>query len=218
MPSLRFSVWKSRRGSPVVVALFAFWLAGGGGFRGLAGLGWTDVVVVFSLLIGIGMSTIRRLKKKLIWLELHALRRPRAGRRAGQRRRTSWSPSAGGRCTRSSISLMAFLVSFLPRVAGITLLGVAMVFDGLRHPRRRRTAGSRTFVVHGAFLVAVRGARTRCCCSARLAIAREGGARRGEEPHPRGGGARAYLPAGHLRDAGQPPRAEGPGEVAGRAR
>src|SRR3954471_14017976 len=51
---------------PVAASLFAFLRLAAGGFRGLAGLGWTDAAVVVALLVGIGMSTLRRLRKNSV--------------------------------------------------------------------------------------------------------------------------------------------------------
>ncbi|MBX5482054.1 MAG: diguanylate cyclase [Myxococcaceae bacterium] len=65
---------------------------------------------------------------------------------------------------------MAFLVSFLPRPAGLTLLGVALVFDGLvtLAPPAPRIA---EFFAHAAFLVLF-AALYHFVLSARLALAR----------------------------------------------
>jgi two-component system, cell cycle response regulator len=141
-----------------------------GGFRGLASLDWSDAAAVLLLLVGVGISGVRR------------IRRSAAG--ASQLLRDNLElggclvaaayvvVSIGGAALFPIVYLlMAFLVSFLPPAAGLTLLGVSLVFDGLvtlAPPDPSLPA----FFSHAAFQVLF-SAMYRVVLSARLAMARK---------------------------------------------
>src|SRR6476619_5849425 len=122
MATLRTIARKIPRHIPVAAALFAFVRLAAGGFRGLAGLGWTDAAVVLSLLVGIGMSTIRRLKKNSVGASFTLYEDLEFG--GGLVAAAFIVVAIGGSPLYPIVYLlMAFLVSFLQRNAGMTLLG-----------------------------------------------------------------------------------------------
>src|SRR3954469_17784454 len=107
---------------PVAAALFAFLRIAAGGFRGLASLGWTDAAVVMALLIGIGLSTVRRLRKTSVGGSFTLYEDLEFG--GGLIAAAVVVVAIGGVPLYPIVYLlMAFLVSFLQRSAGMTLLG-----------------------------------------------------------------------------------------------
>jgi two-component system cell cycle response regulator len=149
--------------------LFTLVHLGRGGFRGLASLGWWDAAAVLLLLAGIGFSAVRRARRSAAGatpllrddLEL-----------GGCLVATAYVVVSVGGAPLFPIVylLMSFLVSFLPRTAGLTLLGVSMLFDAiitLAAPNPSLTA----FLTHAAFQVLF-AAMYHLVLSGRLALAR----------------------------------------------
>ncbi|MFL5318020.1 MAG: diguanylate cyclase [Myxococcaceae bacterium] len=170
MTGIRLLARRIPRHIPVAAALFAFLRIAAGGFRGLASLGWTDAAVVVALLIGIGMSTVRRLRKNSVGGTFTLYEDLEFG--GGLIAAAFVVVAIGGPPLYPIVYLlMAFLVSFLQRSAGMTLLGTAAVFDGL--VTLGRTDGSvAAFSAHVTFL-AMFAALYHFVLSARLAIAKK---------------------------------------------
>ena len=112
-------------GAGVVLALLAM-----GRFAGLASLGWPEVGALLLLLAGVGAASWRRFR--IVWrggtrklrddLELGAVVLAAAYAII----------QVGGAPLYPLVYLvMAFLVAFLPRTSGISLLAVALAFDGV---------------------------------------------------------------------------------------
>ena len=140
-----------------------------GGFRGLSSLGWWDAAGVLLLLAGIALSAGSRARRNAAGaapllrddLELGACLLATA----------YVVVSVGGAPLFPIVYLlMSFLVSFLPRAAGLTLLAVSMVFDAtvtLAGP----TPSFAAFLTHSAFQFLF-GAMYHLVLSGRLALAR----------------------------------------------
>lgn len=159
-----------QRQLPAFAVLFTLVHLGRGGFRGLGQLGWWEAAAVVLLLLGVGLSSMRKLRRD----------------HAGATRLFRDDLELGGCLVAAAYVvvsiggpplfpivylLMAFLVSFFPRAAGFTLLGVALVFDALvtlAPPTPRVTE----FLAHAAFLVLFAGLY-HLVLSARLAVARK---------------------------------------------
>ncbi len=155
------------RAIPGAAVVLTLALLARGGFHSLGASGWAEIVTTALLVLGVSVSSWRRV-----------------------RRGTSGAPSnlrdelefGGGLLAATSIVvslvgpavfplvylLMAFLVTFLSRPAGLTLLGAAVLFDGLdtlpAHPT--------TFLAHTGFLL-VFAAMYHVVLSARLAAAQK---------------------------------------------
>jgi two-component system cell cycle response regulator len=158
------------RSLPAVAVVFTLVHLGRGGFRSFGALGGWEALCMLALLGGLGLSAVRR------------VRRNRSGASPLLRDDLELGGclialayavvSVGGPPLVPIVYLlMAFLVSFLPRAAGLTLLGVALVFDGLV------TLGQpvpqiASFVTHAAFLVLF-AALYHVVLSARLLLARK---------------------------------------------
>ncbi len=155
---------------PAVAVVFTLFHLGRGGFRSFGALGAWEAACVVLLLAGLGVSVARRVRRNRTGAPLQ------------------WRDDMEMGCSLIAMAyavvsvggpplvpivylLMAFLVSFLPRAAGFTLLGVALVFDGLvtlAPPEPRITA----FLTHAAFLVLF-AALYHVVLSARLQLARK---------------------------------------------
>ncbi len=151
-------------GGGVVVTLA---LLARGGFHSFAASGWAEIVAGALLVLGVAVSALRR-----------------------TRRGSSGAPSTlrdelefgGGLLAAASVVvslvgpavfpivylLMAFLVTFLSRPAGLTLLGGAVLFDGLE----TLPSSPVTFAAHTGFLL-VFAAMYHVVLSARLAAAQK---------------------------------------------
>ncbi len=133
---------------PGAAVVLAFVHLSWGGFRGLSSLGWWEVAVVLSLLAGLAVATWRRVRRttvggpELIRDELEL---------GGCLIAAAYALVTVGGAPLFPIIylLMAFLVSFLSRGAGFTLLLVALLFDALQ----TLPSSPATFAAHGAFLV-----------------------------------------------------------------
>ncbi|WNG47287.1 diguanylate cyclase [Archangium minus] len=123
---LRFVV----RSVPAAAVLACFVHTARGGFRGLQTLGWTEASIVLFLLAALGVMGWRRFTRGAVGaplflrddLELGAVLIASA---------FIVVAIAGGAVFPLIYLLMAFLVAFLPRNAGLALLGVALAFDAL---------------------------------------------------------------------------------------
>ncbi|RKG95434.1 sensor domain-containing diguanylate cyclase [Corallococcus sp. CA053C] len=118
------------RAIPAAVALATFVHLASGGFRGLHTLGWTEAALVVGLLVGIGMAAWRRAMRSSVGAIIDLRDDLELG---GGLISAAFIVVAigGGELFPIVYLLMAFLVAFLPRNAGMTLLGVALVYDGL---------------------------------------------------------------------------------------
>jgi diguanylate cyclase (GGDEF)-like protein len=170
IPTLRNVIRQAVRSLPAVATLLAFINLGKGGFRGLSNLGWTEAGAVLLLLVGIALSGLRRMRRHAVGatqllrddLELGGLLVAAA-----------YVVVAIGGAPLFPIVylLMAFLVSFLPRAAGLTLLGVALAFDAMVTLGGPHSSPS-SFLTHAAFL-ALFAALYHLVLSARLTMARK---------------------------------------------
>jgi two-component system, cell cycle response regulator len=164
LPLLRQAV----RQVPALSVLFTFVHLGRGGFGSLAELGWWEAASVALLLAGVTLSALRRYRRNAV----------------GARRLLRDDLELGGTLIAAVYAvvsvggsplfpivylLMAFLVSLLPRTSGLTLLGVALVFDALVSLGPPRPDPMQ-FASHAAFLVLF-AALYHVVLSARLALA-----------------------------------------------
>ncbi len=166
-------VWKLARDAvgiaPALSILVVFCHLAGGGFT-LGRLGGREEGAMVLLLVGIGISATHVLRRD-------AIGAPRLLRDdfelGGSLIAAAYVVVAIGGPLLFPIVylLMAFLVSFLPRMPGLALLGVALVFDAVVTLRGRAFSAS-TFATHSAFLVLF-AAMYHVVLSARLAAARK---------------------------------------------
>lgn len=159
------------RSLPAASVLLVFVHLARNGFRGLNRLGWTEALLVLFLLVGLGLSAWRRLRRSALGapLELRDDLELGGGLVAAA---FIVVAIAGGGIFPIVYLLMAFLVAFLPRNAGLTLLGVALVFDGLvtlGAPGGRPNWAA--FATHSLFLALFAGLY-HLVLSARIAAAR----------------------------------------------
>lgn len=169
-PSLLTVVRRAARQVPAAAVVLTLVRLGSGGFRGLSTLNWWDAVAVAVLLCGIGVSVFRRFRRAAMGSPLLLRDDLELG---GTLVATSYVVVAVGGSPLFPVIylLISFLVSFLPRAAGLTTLGIALVFDGLvtLSPPTPRVG---EFATHAAFLVLF-GALYHVVLSARLAVARK---------------------------------------------
>ena len=135
---------------PPAAVLAAFIHLARGGFRGLLTLGWTDAYIVLFLLAGLGLAAWRRFTRGAVGAPLYFRDDLEMG---GLLIAASFIvvAIAGGAVFPLIYLLMAFLVAFLPRNAGLALLGLALAFDAivsLQGPERSVTS----FLTHALFL------------------------------------------------------------------
>jgi diguanylate cyclase (GGDEF)-like protein len=136
------------RSVPGASVLLCFGFLSRGGFRGLSSLGWWEAAVVVFLLAGIGIAAERRGRRAAAGSP--ALLRDELELGGGLIAAASCVVAVGGAPVFPIIYLlMAFLVSFMSRVAGLTLLGVTLVFDAVMN----LGPSPSTFAAHAAFLV-----------------------------------------------------------------
>ncbi|MHA7630932.1 sensor domain-containing diguanylate cyclase [Corallococcus sp. M7] len=157
------------RAIPAAVALATFVHLARGGFRDLHTLGWTEAALVMGLLVGIGMAAWRRAMRSSVGAVIDLRDDLELG---GGLISAAFIVVAigGGELFPIVYLLMAFLVAFLPRNAGMTLLGVALVYDGLV------TLGGPVvnvtgFLTHAAFLALFAGLY-HLVLSTRMAVAK----------------------------------------------
>ncbi len=137
------------RAIPAVAALAAFIHLARGGF-GLQTLGWTEAALVGCLLVGIAVAAWRRAMRGAVGAVIDLRDDLELG---GGLIAAAFIVVAigGGELFPIVYLLMAFLVAFLPRNAGLTLLGVAVVFDALV-TLGGPVANLAGFATHSAFL------------------------------------------------------------------
>ncbi|MGQ0507007.1 MAG: GAF domain-containing protein, partial [Myxococcaceae bacterium] len=145
--------------------MFALLHLARGGFHGLEHLSWWEAYVVLALLVGLGAATGRRLRRSDTRvrddLELGSTLVAMA---------YVVVAVGGGPLLPVVYLLIACLVSFLPRSAAMTLVGVAMVFDAVLSLRVPEPSFL-TLTGHSVFLIAF-AATYHLVLSARLAAAR----------------------------------------------
>lgn len=133
---------------PGAAVLVTFGLLARGHFRDLASLGWGDGVAVGLLLAGGGLATARRLRRTATGAPL--LLRDELEFGGALLAAAFVLVALGGDATFPVVyALMAFLVTFLSRPAGATLLGGALLFGALLTLPERWGL----FLVQAAFLV-----------------------------------------------------------------
>jgi len=154
---------------PALSVLFAFGSLARGSFRGLAALGWGEAAALVFLLASLAGVVQRRVRRHLAKAEPHLRDDLELGALLISTAYV-WVAIGGQTLFPIVYLLMAFLVSFLPRTAGLILLGVALVFDGLKVEDLSARSLSE-FAVHAAFLVLF-AALYHLVLSARLATAR----------------------------------------------
>ncbi len=161
---------KAARQLPALGVLFTLVHLARGGFRGLAHLGWWEAASFVLLLAGIGLSVMRRHRRKAVGASPSLREDLEFG--ATLVATTYAIVSVGGSPLLPIVYLLvAFLVSFLPRTAGLTLLGVALVFGSLVTLAPPDPSLTR-FATHAAFLLLF-AAMYHLVLSARLAMARK---------------------------------------------
>ena len=158
------------RGVPAASVLLAFVLLALGGFRALGLVAARELVAFSFLLAGLGMSGWRRYRRSNVGAV--PLLRDDLELGGGLVAAAYIVVAVGGASLFPIVYLlMAFLVGFFPWVAGLTLVGVALVFEALR------TLGPPApslpqFATHAAFLILFAGLY-QVLLSARLALARK---------------------------------------------
>ncbi|MBU8894812.1 diguanylate cyclase [Corallococcus sp. H22C18031201] len=155
---------------PVAAALATFVHLARGGFRGLQTLGWTEAALVGVLLVGIAMAAWRRAMRGAVGAVIDLRDDLELG---GGLISAAFIVVAIGGAELFPIVylLMAFLVAFLPRNAGLTLLGVALVFDGLVVTLAGPVPNLMGFATHATFLALFAGLY-HLVLAARIAVSR----------------------------------------------
>jgi diguanylate cyclase (GGDEF)-like protein len=158
------------RSLPAASVLLVFVHLARNGFRDLSRLGWTEAFLVAFLLVGLGLSAWRRMRRSALGSPVELRDDLELG--GGLIAAAFIVVSIGGSFLFPLVYLlMAFLVAFLPRNAGLTLLGVALVFDGLVTLGVKKGGGWPTFATHSIFLALFAGLY-HLVLSARIAAAR----------------------------------------------
>ncbi len=158
------------RALPAASVLLVFVHLARNGFRGLHTLGWTEACLVLFLLVGLGLTAWRRLRRNALGAVVDLRDDLELG---GGLIAAAFIVVAigGGALFPIVYLLMAFLVAFLPRNAGLTLLGVALVFDGLVTLGAPGSGNGAAFATHALFLALFAGLY-HVVLSARIAAAR----------------------------------------------
>jgi two-component system, cell cycle response regulator len=165
-PSLRLAA----RQLPALGALAAFVHLARGGFRLEGGANGWDAASLLALLAGLGLSAFRRRRRQVTGAA--ALLRDDLELGGGLIAAAYVVVAIGGPALFPLVYLlMASLVTFLPRTSGLTLLGVAVVFDAVVTLAPPSPSLS-TFFAHAAFL-ALFAALYHAVLAARLAMARK---------------------------------------------
>jgi two-component system, cell cycle response regulator len=115
---------------PAVAVLTVFAFLGRGRFRSLDGLTWADGLAVMLLVLGGVVAVVRRVRRSMSGAPIFLRDELEFG---GALLATSFIVVAlgGEQLFPLVYLLMAFLVTFLPRPAAVTLLGVSVLFDAL---------------------------------------------------------------------------------------
>jgi two-component system, cell cycle response regulator len=171
VPLLPKVVRHTVRSLPAASILLVFVHLARNGFRGLDRLGWTEAFLVAFLLVGLGLSAWRRFRRSAVGAPLELRDDLELG--GGLIAAAFIVVSIGGQVLFPLIYLLtAFLVAFLPRNAGLTLLGVALVFDGLvTLAGAKKGLNWAGFTTHAVFL-ALFAALYHAVLAARIAAAR----------------------------------------------
>jgi len=144
------------RSLPAASILLAFVHLARNGFRGLNRLGWTEALLVLFLLVGLGLCGWRRFRRSALGAPVELRDDLELG--GGLLASAFIIVSIGGGVLFPLIYLlMAFLVAFLPRNAGLTLLGAALVFDGLVTLGAKKGGDWAGFAMHALFLTLFAG-------------------------------------------------------------
>ncbi len=139
------------RAIPALAVLLTFVRLGQGGFAHLGDSGWIEAAAIVLVLTGIGISAWRRVKRGSIGAA--PLLRDDVEMGAGLIAAGYVVVSVTGAPLFPMVYLLvAFLVSHLPRAAALTLVGVALVFEGLITLGGPQ-ASVGTFVTHALFLI-----------------------------------------------------------------
>jgi diguanylate cyclase (GGDEF)-like protein len=157
------------RSLPGASVLLAFIHLARGGFRGLHTLGWAEAWLIGFLLVGLAVSAWRRVRRGAVGAAVY-LRDDLELGGALIAAAFIFVAISGAELFPIVYLLMAFLVSFLPRNAGLTLLGVALVFDALVTLGGPTPSGA-SFAMHSLFLILFAGLY-HLVLSARIAAAR----------------------------------------------
>jgi diguanylate cyclase (GGDEF)-like protein len=170
VPLMPRIVRQAVRSVPAASVLLVFVHLARNGFRGLHTLGWTEACLVSFLLVGLGLTAWRRIRRNALGavVELRDDLELGGGLIAAA---FIVVAIAGGALFPIVYLLMAFLVAFLPRNAGLTLLGVALVFDGLVTLGAPGGPNGAAFAMHSLFLALFAGLY-HLVLSARIAAAR----------------------------------------------
>ncbi|HEX8699525.1 MAG TPA: diguanylate cyclase, partial [Myxococcaceae bacterium] len=171
VPLMPKIVRQAVRSVPAASVLLVFVHLARNGFRGLHTLGWTEAFFVTFLLVGLGLTAWRRMRRNALGalVELRDDLELGGGLIAAA---FIVVAIAGGALFPIVYLLMAFLVAFLPRNAGLTLLGVALVFDGLVTLGAPGSGNGAAFATHALFLALFAGLY-HLVLSARMAVARQ---------------------------------------------
>ncbi len=170
VPLMPKVVRQAVRSVPAASVLLVFIHLARNGFRGLHTLGWTEACLVTFLLFGLGLTAWRRIRRNALGavVELRDDLELGGGLIAAA---FIVVAIAGGALFPIVYLLMAFLVAFLPRNAGLTLLGVALVFDGLVTLGAPGGGNGAAFAMHALFLALFAGLY-HAVLSARMVVAR----------------------------------------------
>ncbi|MFL5343317.1 MAG: diguanylate cyclase [Hyalangium sp.] len=170
IPLMPKVVRKAGRSVPAASILLVFMHLARNGFHGLSRLGWTEAFLVLFLLVGLGLSAWRRLRRNALGALVELRDDLELG---GGLIATAFIVVAigGGVLFPIVYLLMAFLVAFLPRNAGLTLLGAALVFDGLVTLGSVKGGAWAAFTMH-AFFLALFAGLYHAVLAARMAAAR----------------------------------------------
>jgi diguanylate cyclase (GGDEF)-like protein len=170
IPLLPKVVRHAVRSVPAASILMVFVHLSRNGFRGLSRLGWTEAFLVLFLLVGLGLCGWRRFRRSALGAPVDARDDLELG--GGLIAAAFIVVSIGGGVLFPMVYLlMAFLVAFLPRNTGLTLLGVALVFDGLVTLGAKKNWDWAGFAMHALFLTLFAGLY-HAVLAARIAAAR----------------------------------------------
>lgn len=133
---------------PASSVLLAFAHLARGGFRGLRSLEWGEAALIALLLFGLGVAAYWRARRGALGAPPSLRHELELG--GGLIASAYVVVAVGGLALYPIVYLLtAFLVSFLSRPAGLTLLGVALVFDAVS----TLSESPSVFLAHAAFLL-----------------------------------------------------------------
>jgi two-component system, cell cycle response regulator len=151
---------------PSAASVLTFCLLVQGGFNGLEATSWWEIAAISSLVLGLSISIVRRIRRSAVRAVVLLQDELELG--ASLLSAAYVTVSIGGQALFPIVYLlMAFLVSFMSRVAVMTLAGMTLVFEALL------TLGNSpaTFAAHAAFLLLF-AVLYHLVLSVRLAVAR----------------------------------------------